>query len=186
MADECHAARADGSGEPIAMWCSAAQSRVSAPLMDSLQPRRPAVRKTHHEQPGPVLDHGLDHQFQGALAKWHVHGTGVAERDRSRVRGGLRGQTDVTVTPAPGRPDPVQAATLAWEQCRDVIGFEPTSDKDSSFRRAKFGIDSFWMGMVVGIVVTAQIARAGNERRVGETLKEISEPTSGRGSHARG
>ncbi len=41
-------------------------------------------------------------------------------------------------------------------------------------------------GKLVGIIVTAQIARAGNERQVGETLKEISEPTSGRGSHARG
>jgi CBS domain-containing protein len=41
-------------------------------------------------------------------------------------------------------------------------------------------------GRLVGILVTAQIARAGNERQVGETLKEISEPASGRGSHARG
>jgi CBS domain-containing protein len=41
-------------------------------------------------------------------------------------------------------------------------------------------------GRLVGIIVTAQIARAGNERNVGETLKEISEPKSGRGSHARG
>jgi CBS domain-containing protein len=41
-------------------------------------------------------------------------------------------------------------------------------------------------GRLVGIIVTAQIARAGNDRSVGETLKEISEPTSGRGSHARG
>ena len=41
-------------------------------------------------------------------------------------------------------------------------------------------------GKLVGIIVTAQIARAGNDRSVGETLKEISEPTSGRASHARG
>lgn len=41
-------------------------------------------------------------------------------------------------------------------------------------------------GKLVGIIVTAQIARAGNERTVGETLKEISEPRSGRGSHASG
>jgi CBS domain-containing protein len=41
-------------------------------------------------------------------------------------------------------------------------------------------------GRLVGIIVTAQIARAGNERKVGETLKEISAPKSGRGSHARG
>jgi len=41
-------------------------------------------------------------------------------------------------------------------------------------------------GKLVGIIVTAQIARTGDKRKVGETLKEISEPTSGRGSHARG
>jgi CBS domain-containing protein len=41
-------------------------------------------------------------------------------------------------------------------------------------------------GKLVGIIVTAQIARAANERAVGETMKGISEPTSGRGSHARG
>jgi CBS domain-containing protein len=41
-------------------------------------------------------------------------------------------------------------------------------------------------GRLVGIIVTAQIARAGSDGEVGKTLKEISEPTSGRGSHARG
>ncbi|TMC71460.1 MAG: CBS domain-containing protein [Chloroflexi bacterium] len=41
-------------------------------------------------------------------------------------------------------------------------------------------------GRLVGILVTAQIARAASERQTGETLKEISEPASGRGSHARG
>ena len=41
-------------------------------------------------------------------------------------------------------------------------------------------------GKLVGIIVTAQIARGGDDRKVGETLKEISEPRSGRGSHARG
>ena len=41
-------------------------------------------------------------------------------------------------------------------------------------------------GKLVGIIVTAQIARAGNERKVGETLKEISESRSSRGSHASG
>jgi CBS domain-containing protein len=41
-------------------------------------------------------------------------------------------------------------------------------------------------GKLVGILVTAQIARVGSERKTGETLKEISEPKSGRASHARG
>jgi CBS domain-containing protein len=41
-------------------------------------------------------------------------------------------------------------------------------------------------GKLVGIIVTAQIARSGDKRLIGETLKEISRPTSGRASHARG
>jgi CBS domain-containing protein len=41
-------------------------------------------------------------------------------------------------------------------------------------------------GHLVGIVVTAQLARRGDAREVGETIKGISEPKSGRGSHARG
>ena len=41
-------------------------------------------------------------------------------------------------------------------------------------------------GKLVGLIVTAQIARAGNESKVGETLKEISASRSGRGSHASG
>ena len=41
-------------------------------------------------------------------------------------------------------------------------------------------------GALVGILVTAQIARSENDRKTGQTLKEISAPASGRGSHARG
>jgi CBS domain-containing protein len=41
-------------------------------------------------------------------------------------------------------------------------------------------------GKLVGIVVTAQIARRAEAKQTGETIKEISEPASGRASHARG
>ena len=42
-------------------------------------------------------------------------------------------------------------------------------------------------GKLAGILVMAQLARRErDEERVGETLREISEPKSGRGSHARG
>ena len=41
-------------------------------------------------------------------------------------------------------------------------------------------------GRLVGILVTAQIARVEKTKDTGETLKEISEPASGRASHARG
>ena len=41
-------------------------------------------------------------------------------------------------------------------------------------------------GKLLGIVVTAQLARREKASDVGETIKEISEPASGRGSHGRG
>ena len=41
-------------------------------------------------------------------------------------------------------------------------------------------------GRLVGLVVTAQLARRDNAREVGETIKGISEAKNGKGSHARG
>jgi len=41
-------------------------------------------------------------------------------------------------------------------------------------------------GKLVGIVVTAQIARAEPARKTGEVMRDISAPASSRGSHARG
>ena len=41
-------------------------------------------------------------------------------------------------------------------------------------------------GKLVGILVTAQIARAESERKTGETIKEISGAASRKASHARG
>ena len=42
-------------------------------------------------------------------------------------------------------------------------------------------------GTLAGMLVIGQLARSErSEEKVGETLKEISEPKSGRGSHARG
>jgi CBS domain-containing protein len=41
-------------------------------------------------------------------------------------------------------------------------------------------------GRLVGLIVTAQLARREGAREVGETIKGISEAKSGRGSHARG
>jgi len=41
-------------------------------------------------------------------------------------------------------------------------------------------------GKLVGILVTAHIARAESERKIGETIKEISGAVSRKASHARG
>ncbi|HKY50833.1 MAG TPA: CBS domain-containing protein [Candidatus Limnocylindria bacterium] len=41
-------------------------------------------------------------------------------------------------------------------------------------------------GKLVGIIVTAQLARRGNTKELGEAIRGISEPKNGKGSHARG
>ena len=41
-------------------------------------------------------------------------------------------------------------------------------------------------GHLVGIIVTAQLARREKEAQTGKTIKQISEPASGRASHGRG
>lgn len=41
-------------------------------------------------------------------------------------------------------------------------------------------------GRLVGLVVIGQVARRDDAREVGQTLKEVSERSSGRSSHARG
>ena len=41
-------------------------------------------------------------------------------------------------------------------------------------------------GRLVGLVVIGQVARRDSAKDVGQTLKEVSEKTSGRSSHARG
>jgi CBS domain-containing protein len=41
-------------------------------------------------------------------------------------------------------------------------------------------------GQLLGIIVTAQLARREKTSHTGETIKEISEPASGRASHASG
>ena len=41
-------------------------------------------------------------------------------------------------------------------------------------------------GRLVGMLVTAHIARADRAKDVGQTIEEISKPSGGRGSHARG
>ncbi|HUQ42233.1 MAG TPA: CBS domain-containing protein [Candidatus Limnocylindrales bacterium] len=41
-------------------------------------------------------------------------------------------------------------------------------------------------GRLLGLIVTAQLARREKENDMGKTIKEISEPASGRGSHGRG
>ena len=80
---------------------------------------------------------------------------------------------------------PVSAAMSA-----DPVTLSPDSNADEAEKvmadRQVRRLPVVEDGHLVGILVTAQLARRGNAREVGETIKGISEPKSGRGSHARG
>ena len=72
----------------------------------------------------------------------------------------------------------------------DPITVTPDTDADEAARTmAEFQVRRLPVvddGRLLGIVVTAQLARREPSAKMGETIKEISEPASGRASHARG
>ena len=72
----------------------------------------------------------------------------------------------------------------------DPVTVTPDTDADEAARiMAEFQVRRLPVvedGRLLGIVVTAQLARRETTAEMGETFKEISEPASGRASHARG
>ena len=72
----------------------------------------------------------------------------------------------------------------------DPVTIEPDTDIDEATRlMAEFQVRRLPVvedGHLLGIVVTAHLARREGSRQMGEAIKEISEPASGRASHARG
>ncbi|TMG63019.1 MAG: CBS domain-containing protein [Chloroflexi bacterium] len=98
--------------------------------------------------------------------------------DRDIVIRGVAGGTD----PKTQRVSTIMSADPVTIGADDDVTEAEKVMADRQIRRLPVIED----GRLVGIIVTAQIARADDKRKVGETLREISEPTSGRGSHARG
>jgi len=98
--------------------------------------------------------------------------------DRDIVIRGVAGGTD----PKTQRVSTIMSADPVTIGADDDVTEAEKIMADRQIRRLPVIED----GRLVGIIVTAQIARADDKRKVGETLREISEPTSGRGSHARG
>ena len=98
--------------------------------------------------------------------------------DRDIVIRGVAGGTD----PKTQRVSTIMSADPVTIGADDNVTEAEKIMADRQIRRLPVVED----GRLVGIIVTAQIARADDKRKVGETLREISEPTSGRGSHARG
>lgn len=102
---------------------------------------------------------------------------------------GIITDRDITIRAVAGGKDP-KTTPVSEVMSADPITITSGSDASEAERlMAEFQVRRLPVvddGRLVGLVVTAQVARGESKGKVGETIKGISEPASGRGSHARG
>ena len=102
---------------------------------------------------------------------------------------GIVTDRDITIRGVAMGRDP-KTTPVSEVMSADPITVAPDVDADEAAKvMAEFQVRRLPVvedGRLLGIVVTAQLARRESKSQVGETIKEISEPASGRASHARG
>jgi len=102
---------------------------------------------------------------------------------------GIVTDRDITVRSVAAGADP-KRQKISEVMSADPITVAPDSEADEAAKiMAEFQVRRLPVvedGRLLGIVVTAQLARRESAGKMGSTIKEISEPASGRGSHARG
>lgn len=102
---------------------------------------------------------------------------------------GIVTDRDITIRAVAAGKDPKSTPVSAVMSADPVTIAPEASDDDAEKLMAKSQVRRLPVadnGKLVGILVTAQLARRGNTAELGETIKGISEPKNGRGSHARG
>lgn len=102
---------------------------------------------------------------------------------------GIVTDRDITVRSVAAGADP-KRQKVSEIMSADPITVAPDTDADEAARvMAEFQVRRLPVvedGHLLGIIVTAQLARRESAGKMGTTIKEISEPASGRASHARG
>jgi CBS domain-containing protein len=102
---------------------------------------------------------------------------------------GIVTDRDIVVRAVAAGKDP-RSTPVSEVMSADPITVKPDSDSDEAARlMAEFQVRRLPVvadGRLLGIFVTAQLARRESPKEVGGTIREISEPASGRASHARG
>lgn len=102
---------------------------------------------------------------------------------------GIVTDRDITIRCVAAGKDP-KTTPIAEIMSADPVTVAPDSDANEAAQMmAEFQVRRLPVaedGRLVGIIVTAQLARREKAKDVGETMKGISEPASGRASHARG
>jgi CBS domain-containing protein len=111
----------------------------------------------------------------------------VVSKDGKLV--GIITDRDIVIRAVAAGKDPKSTPVSALMSADPVTLSPDASDDDAEKLMSKSQVRRLPVvegGKLVGILVTAQLARRGNTAELGETIKEISEPKSGKGSHARG
>jgi CBS domain-containing protein len=102
---------------------------------------------------------------------------------------GIVTDRDITIRAVAAGKDP-KTTPVSEVMSADPITVTPNTESEEASRiMAEFQVRRLPVaenGRLLGIVVTAHLARRESADEVGETIKEISEPASGRASHARG
>ena len=102
---------------------------------------------------------------------------------------GIVTDRDIVIRAVAAGRDP-KTTPVSEVMSADPITIAPDTDADEAAKTmAEFQVRRLPVvedGRLLGIVVTAQLARRESKGEMGETIKEISEPASGRASHARG
>ena len=102
---------------------------------------------------------------------------------------GIVTDRDIVIRAVAAGRDPKTTKVSEVMSADPVTVMPETSVDEASDLMAEFQVRRLPVvedGRLVGILVTAQLARGERPKAVGETIKDISEPASGRGSHARG
>jgi len=102
---------------------------------------------------------------------------------------GIVTDRDIVIRAVAAGKDPRSTPVSAVMSADPVTLSPDASDDDAEKLMAKSQVRRLPVvenGKLVGILVTAQLARRGNTGELGETIRGISEPKSGKGSHARG
>ena len=139
--------------------------------------------------PNPTVCRSEDTASQAAtLMKQEDCGAIPVVKDGGKLVGIVTDRDIVVRVVAAGkdpRSTPVSAVMSA-----DPVTLKPDADADEAEKlmadRQVRRLPVVENGKLVGILVTAHLARRSDVRDVGETIRGISEAKSGRGSHARG
>ena len=111
----------------------------------------------------------------------------VVSKDGKLV--GIVTDRDIVIRAVAAGKDP-RATPVSAVMSADPVTLSPDASADDAEKlmadRQVRRLPVVAEGRLVGLIVTAQLARRGDAREVGETLKGISEAKSGKGSHARG